>query len=164
MSASQIRAALDKLAALLQIIAGAALLGMVVVEAWQVVARYVLNDSPSWTEPVALLMMSTTMMLGAAVCVRSEAHFGFYILTESSSPPVSKALRFTARSIVAVIGLVLATYGARLMVDSWWFNMAGVSLPQGVSYLPMAVGGAAMVLFALERIVLKQALTEAQVE
>ena len=157
MSAPQIKSALDRLAAALQVIAAAALLGMVLVEAWQVLARYVLNDSPSWTEPVALLLMSTTMMLGAAVCVRSEAHFGFYILTEASRPAVGKALRFAARTIVAVIGLVLADFGARLMADSWWFDMAGVPLPQGVTYLPMTVGGAAMALFALERIAFTQA-------
>ena len=38
-------------------IACAALIAMTVVEGWQVFARYVLNDSPSWTEPVALLLM-----------------------------------------------------------------------------------------------------------
>jgi hypothetical protein len=33
------------------IVAGASLVGMALVEGWQVFARYVLNDSPSWTEP-----------------------------------------------------------------------------------------------------------------
>uniref|UniRef100_UPI003D76A394 TRAP transporter small permease n=1 Tax=Salmonella enterica TaxID=28901 RepID=UPI003D76A394 len=47
-------------------IAAVSIVGMACVEAWQVFARYVLNDSPSWTEPVALLFMSTTMMFGAA--------------------------------------------------------------------------------------------------
>ena len=44
------------------VVACVALVGMALVEGWQVFARYVLNDSPSWTEPVALLFMSTAMM------------------------------------------------------------------------------------------------------
>ena len=35
---------------------GVALVVMAAVEAWQVFARYVINDSPGWTEPVALLL------------------------------------------------------------------------------------------------------------
>ena len=48
--------ALRPLARIAVVVAGVALVGMAAVEAWQVFARYVLNDSPSWTEPVALLL------------------------------------------------------------------------------------------------------------
>ena len=43
---------LDRLAKLAIAVAGTALVGVVIVQAWQVIARYVLNDSPGWTEPV----------------------------------------------------------------------------------------------------------------
>ena len=52
---------LTLLARITLVIAGAALVGMAIVEGWQVYARYVLNDSPSWTEPVALLLMGYTL-------------------------------------------------------------------------------------------------------
>ncbi len=78
------RVCLDVLARAAVTIASAALVGMAIVEGWQVFARYVLNDSPSWTEPVALLLMSTVMMLGAAVGTRNDAHFGFFIAVEAA--------------------------------------------------------------------------------
>ncbi len=37
------------------IAAGIALLAMTVIQSWQVFARYVLNQSPGWTEPLALI-------------------------------------------------------------------------------------------------------------
>ena len=43
-------------------------------------ARYVLNDSPGWTEPVALLLLNTAMSFGAAAGVHRGSHFGFFIL------------------------------------------------------------------------------------
>ena len=64
-----VSAALSRLAQGIIAIACVALVSMTGVEAWQVFARYVLNNSPSWTEPVALLLMSTAMMLGAAPAI-----------------------------------------------------------------------------------------------
>jgi len=61
-------------------IAGVALVAMAGIQAWQVFARYVLNDPPSWTEPLALLCMSTTMMFGAAAGVHAGRHFGFFFV------------------------------------------------------------------------------------
>src|SRR5690606_27096067 len=60
---------LDRLGSLAIGIAALSLAGLVVVQGWQVVARYVFNNSPSWTEPVTLLLLSTAMSLG-----RSEEH------------------------------------------------------------------------------------------
>ena len=49
--------ALDGLDSLAMALAGLALVAMALIQAWQVFARYVLNDSPGWTEPLALLLM-----------------------------------------------------------------------------------------------------------
>lgn len=145
--------ALDLVARIVLVLAGLSILGMACVEAWQVFARYVLNDSPSWTEPVALFFMSTTMMFGAAVGVRANRHFGFFILVESASPPVRRALQIFARGIAAAIGLMLAGWGGEMMIDAWDYSMAGAPLPQGMVYLPLCLGGALIALFAVEQIV-----------
>lgn len=150
----------DRLATVALVIAGIALIGMAVVEGWQVFARYVLNDSPSWTEPVALLFMSTTMMLGAAVGVRREAHFGFFIAVESAPIAAKTWLYRIIRSIVAGIGLLMAWLGAELAFDSWSFPMAGVALPQGIVFVPISVGGGLIALFALERMLGKPSLAQ----
>ncbi len=44
---------LDHLEFAVLVVAGVCIVGVVLVQAWQVFARYVLNDSPSWTEPLA---------------------------------------------------------------------------------------------------------------
>jgi TRAP-type C4-dicarboxylate transport system permease small subunit len=133
-------------------IACAALIGMTVVEGWQVFARYVLNDSPSWTEPVALLLMSAAMMFGAAAGVRNEAHFGFFLILHVASPPVRTLLVAIARLIVIAIGLLLAYWGGVLLMDGWSIRMAGAPLPQGLFFLPICLGGALIALFAFERL------------
>lgn len=130
------------------------LVGMAIVQGWQVFARYVLNDSPSWTEPLALLCMSTTMMLGAACGVRSNRHFGFFILVESSRPKMRTLLLATTSLIAAGIGLMLATWGAKMVGDSWDFPIAGAPFPQGVAYLPLCIGGVLIAMFAVEKVLI----------
>jgi TRAP-type C4-dicarboxylate transport system permease small subunit len=131
--------------------AGAALVGMAGVEAWQVFARYVLNRSPGWTEPVALLLLSTAMSLGAASGVRGASHFGFFILVQSSPPALRRLLQMFSNLVIAVISALLMLWSIELFADGISVPMAGVVLPQGVWFLPMAVGAGLMTVFALER-------------
>lgn len=141
-------------------IAAASLSAMVLVLAWQVFGRYVLNDSPGWTEPVALTLMSIAALFGAAVAVRSESHFNFPTLVEMSPPPVRAALKAMARLIALAFGAALAGYGGFLMADAWDVPMAGAPLPEGVGYIGLCLGGALIALFALERLIAGDAAAE----
>lgn len=142
------------------VVACASLIGMALVEGWQVFARYVLNDSPSWTEPVALLFMSAAMMCGAAVGVRADAHFGFFLALHVMPPRVRRVVQAGARLVVIAIGAVLAWWGGILMADGWSVPMAAAPLPQGLVFLPICVGGALIALFAIERLVVTPAKGE----
>jgi TRAP-type C4-dicarboxylate transport system permease small subunit len=143
------RSTLDWLADAVMRIAGVALIGMVAVETWQVFARYVLNDSPGWTEPVALLLLDLAMSFGAAGAVHSRAHFAFPVAVQASPPRLRRVLQTIAQLVVAAIGAVLAVGGGVLFVDGLSVSMAGARLPQGAPFLPLALGGALIVLFAL---------------
>jgi TRAP-type C4-dicarboxylate transport system permease small subunit len=143
---------LEKLANLVIHVAAAALLGLVVVQGWQVFARYVINDSPSWTEPVTLLLLSTAMSLGAAAGVHTNRHFGFYLLHDHFGPWLKRVVDALVQLVVASIGAVLAGWGWLLWMDGLHIKAAGAALPQSVNYLPLSIGGALMALFALNRL------------
>lgn len=135
-------------------LAAAAMLGLVAVQGWQVFARYVINDSPGWTEPVTVLLLSTAMSMGAAAGVHTGRHFGFFLLAEHLAPRVKRGLDALAQAVVAVIGGVLAWWGWMLWMDDLHIKAAGADLPQSVNYLPLCAGGALMAVFALNRLVL----------
>lgn len=144
--------ALDRLASLAMALAGAALVAMALVQAWQVFARYVLNDSPGWTEPLALLLMSFAVMFGAAVAVRRETHFAFQTFRDATPEPARWLLKSISRLIAAASGAGLMVLGGMLMVDEWPVAMAGAPLPSGLKFAGLCVGGALILLFALERL------------
>ena len=141
--------AIDRLAGFTIAIAAIALIGLVLVQGWQVIARYVLNDSPSWTEPVTLLLLSTAMSMGAAAGVHTRRHFSFALLAEALPSRVRHALHVLQSLVVAVIGGVLMYWGAVLFVDGVHIPTAGAPLPESIEYLPLALSGALMALFAL---------------
>lgn len=144
--------ALDGLASLALGLAGAALAAMALVQAWQVFARYVLNDSPGWTEPLALLLMSLAVMFGAAVAVRRETHFAFQSFRDAAPGPMRWLLKSISRLIAATSGAGLMVLGGVLMVDEWPVAMAGAPLPSGLKFAGLCIGGALILLFAVERL------------
>lgn len=133
-------------------VAGVALIAMAGIQAWQVFARYVLNDAPSWTEPLALLCMSTTMMFGAAAGVHSRRHFGFFIAVEHAPPRLRRLMQLVARVIAALVGILFALWGGDMMIDSWDYEIAGAPLPQGIMFLPLCLGGVLIAVFSLEQL------------
>lgn len=143
----------NAVAALTALVAGISLCGLVVVLGWQVFGRYVLNASPSWTEPMALTLMSVVALFGAALGVRAETHFNFPTLVDSAPRPIHVVLKSLARLIGIVFGLALAGFGAFLVQDAWSTPMAGAPMPEGVSYLGLTAGGALIALFAFERLI-----------
>ena len=147
------KSALDRLADAVIAIAATALFGLVIVQGWQVFARYVINDSPSWTEPVTLLLLSVAMSLGAAAGVHTRRHFGFFRLQDHMRPAVRKLVDMLIPLVIVAIGAVIAWWGAVLLFDGLHIKAAGASMPQSINYLPLSVGGALMVLFAFAQFV-----------
>ena len=143
---------LDRVSDAALAIAALALAGLVVVQGWQVLARYVLNDSPSWTEPLTLLLLSTAMSLGAAAGVHTRRHFSFSLLADAMRPGIRRAVDALTVLVIAAVGAVLAWWGAVLLVDGLDVRIAGAPMPQSIGFLPLAAGGALMTVFALARL------------
>jgi len=146
--------ALTRLSALVLGIAACALLGLALVQGWQVLARYGFNASPSWTEPVTVLLLTTAMSLGAAAGVHHQRHFGFFLLHDRAGARLRRGLDALTALVVMGIGGVVARWGWVLLVDGWSIKAAGVALPQSIHYLPLAIGGGLMALFALNHLAL----------
>lgn len=135
--------------------AGTGLVLMTVFVAYQVFCRYVLNDSPSWTEPGAVMLMSWFIFLGAAVGVRENNHLGFDVLLYVLPTAAKKWLRMISDFAVAAFGVGMIWYGSNLVGLTWNTTLPALGISGGWDYIPVVAGGALVVLFALERIILR---------
>jgi TRAP-type C4-dicarboxylate transport system permease small subunit len=148
---------LSRLSTLSLWLAGLGLVAMTVMVAWQVFCRYVLNDSPSWTEPGAVMLMSWFIFLGAAVGVRENYHLGFDVLLYVLPKAGKKWLRMISDLVALAFGIGMVWYGMQLVTLTWNTTLPSLRIYGAWDYIPLVAGGALICLFSLERIVLRLA-------
>jgi TRAP-type C4-dicarboxylate transport system permease small subunit len=146
---------MSRLSRIALMIAGAGLVLMTTFVAWQVFGRFVLNQSPSWTEPASVMLMSWFVFLGAAVGVRDNVHLGFDVLLYVVPPGGKRVLRMITDLMVLGFGLGMIWYGSQLVSLTWDSVLPSLGISGGFDYLPVVGGGLLIVIFALERIVLR---------
>lgn len=134
-------------------IAVAGLCLIVAAVAIQVFGRYVLNDTPTWAEAGALVLVIWVTMLGAAVGVRDAGHIGMESLLVLVSEDVRGRLELVIHALVAVFGLLMAYNGALLAESVWGYRIPTLGIPEGLNHVPVAIAGVLIVLFSIEHII-----------
>ena len=138
-------------------LAGIGLVAMSLIVLWQVFVRFVLNWGQAWTELTAILIMSWFIFLGAAVGVRENYHLGFDVLLYVLPRGSKKILRTISDVAVIAFAVGMVVYGSDLIRLQWNERMPGLGISGAVRYLPLVAGGVLIVLFSVERIVLRWA-------
>lgn len=133
-------------------ISGFGLLLMALIIGWQVFARYVLNDSPAWSEQAALLLMIWYVMLAAAAGVREDFHIRISVFADAFPGAAGKAVRILAHSVVGLFGAGMVIWGTELAVTTWSHTIPTLALPRGVAYIPIPLSGLLIIGFSIERI------------
>jgi TRAP-type C4-dicarboxylate transport system permease small subunit len=144
---------LRRLSTLALWISGAGLVLMTVIIAWQVFARFVLNDSPSWTETSSILLMGWFIFLGAAVGVRERTHLGFDVLLYFMPAGAKQIFRTISDVVVLAFGVGMIIYGCKLSALTWDTVMPALKWHGGLAFFSVIGGGILVCLFTLERMV-----------
>jgi TRAP-type C4-dicarboxylate transport system permease small subunit len=129
------------------------LVGIVTVVALQVFGRYVLNDTPTWAESTALVLILYVTMLGAAVGVRDAGHIGLESLLILVPDALRLKLEVVIHLLVGAFGLVMAWNGALLAESVMAYKIPTLGLPEGINQIPLVIAGTLIALFSLEHIV-----------
>lgn len=142
------------------VVAGVGLVLMTLFIGYQVFGRYVLNSSPSWTEPMAILLMSWFIFLGAAVGVREGYHLSFEVMLYILPDGARRFLNGISDIAVVAFGIAMAYYGILMAIKTWPSTIPGLGYSGGVHFLALIAGGILISLFTLERLVLRLAGAE----
>ena len=148
------RKLMDALYLVCVVVAGTALVLISAVIPWAVFTRYVLNSAASWPEPTAVLLTIVLTFIGAAACYRRRLHMNVSFFVQMFPPPLRGLTELLAELLVATMALFMVIYGEKLVAATWYNTIADFpSLSVGVTYLPIPVGGALLLLFVIERVV-----------
>lgn len=119
----------------------------------QIFGRYVLNNSPSWTEAFALLMVLYVTNIGVAVCVRDDRHMGVELLTGALPARARVVLKIGIHLLVIVFALLMIWNGWILGRQIMDYMIPNLGLSQGLTYWPLILSGCLIVLFSIEHII-----------
>jgi TRAP-type transport system small permease protein len=134
-------------------IAVAGLIGIVATVALQVFGRYVLNDTPTWAESTALVLILYVTMLGAAVGVRDAGHIGLESLLILVPDGLRLKLEALIHLLVGIFGVIMAWNGAVLAESVMAYKIPTLGFSEGINHLPLVIAGILIALFSLEHIV-----------
>jgi TRAP-type C4-dicarboxylate transport system permease small subunit len=131
-------------------------LGLVVLiacVAYQVFGRYVMNNTPTWAESLALVVVLYVTMFGTAVGVRDAGHIGLESLLVLASEKLRVKLELLIHALVATFGAVMA-WNCGVLVDSVWsYRLPTLGISEGWRYVPAVIAGVLIVLFSIEHII-----------
>jgi len=120
---------------------------------YQVVGRYVFNDSPTWAESGAVLLVLYVTMLGMAVGVRDAGHIGLESLLVLAPEALRLKMELLIQALVLLFGVVMA-YNCGLLAQSVWaYKIPTLGISEAFKYIPPAMAGALVALFSLEHII-----------
>jgi TRAP-type C4-dicarboxylate transport system permease small subunit len=120
---------------------------------WQVFGRYVLNNTPTWAESLALLLVLYVTMLGCAVGVRDAGHIGMELI----GPLLPERLHLPMAILIHVLTLAfgaLMAWNCGLMLESVsGYKIPTLGISESFRYVPLIAAGVLIMLFSVEHIV-----------
>ncbi len=145
-----------KLAALCLGFCACCLVSISAVIAYQVFARYLLNNSPVWSEPLAMLLLLYMVLIGAALGIREQFHLGLLWFRNQLSPTGRHNIQKLEALVVIAVALAMIYYGSLMMNQTQYYPIAGLPLMMSTQYLALVASGILICLFAFEQLLPKK--------
>lgn len=143
-------AAVSKLSLMLAVLG---LIAVILCVQWQVIGRYIFNDTPTWAENLALLLVLFVTAFGLAVGVRDAGHIGLESLVMLLPDQWQRRVELLIHALVAVFGVLMVQSGWLWAHAKWGEKKPMLPVPDGIDYVPVVIAGVLIVLFSIEHIV-----------
>ncbi len=125
---------------------------MTVIIGWQVWGRYVLNDTPHWSERLSLFLMNYYILLAAAVGVRERFHLGLVFFKSALPDRLRYIVEIIINLLIGYFGFAMFWYGGQMAMSTWSHVIPTLGLPTGASYLPFPIAGVLILLFSVQHL------------
>ena len=129
------------------------LIAIILCVQYQVIGRYVFNDTPTWAEALSLLLVLYVTALGVAVGVRDAGHIGLESIVILLPGKLRLKWEILIHLCVGVLGALMVQNGYMWTVLKWNAQKPMLAVPSGLDFLPLVISGVLVVLFSIEHII-----------
>jgi TRAP-type C4-dicarboxylate transport system permease small subunit len=131
----------------------AGLVLLVIAVLYQVIGRYVFNDTPTWAESSAVLLVLYVTMLGMAVGVRDAGHIGLESFLALAPDWLRLKMELLIHVLVLVFGLLMAWNCGLLAESVSGYKIPTLGVSEAFKYAPPALAGVLITMFSIEHII-----------
>lgn len=125
------------------------LVSMVLVVFAQVFCRYILLNSPPWTEEFSRFNFIWLTFMGAIAVFRRKAHLLIDTVVTLLPEKVNRAVNVPVQLLVSAVLVVLIVKGVELVQSGWLTRASTMQLPLSVIYVPVPLSAALMLFYQL---------------
>ena len=118
----------------------------------QVVFRYLIKYSLPWSEELARYLFVWFSLMGAAVGVEKNAHFGVDILVRKLKPKMQKIIYFTGSAFVLFFLSVIIYEGTKLTIRNWTQLSPAMRIPMSLPYSAVPISSLLMCIYIVKNI------------
>lgn len=115
----------------------------------QVVARYVFNQPPTWTEELARFCQVWIILLASSICVRKGSHLAVDYVGPALAPGVRRAVAVFTGGLIVIYSAVVVIWGVRLLMIGLVQTSPAMHLNMGLVYLVFPIAGGLMLMEAI---------------
>jgi TRAP-type transport system small permease protein len=111
---------------------------------YQVVARYLFNNPPSWTEELARYCQVWVILLTSSICIRKGSHLAVDYFGHRFSAELKRKINIALNILVAFYLLVVIVFGWKLMVAGRYQLSPALQVKMSYVYVVFPVSGVLM--------------------
>lgn len=122
---------------------------LVAVVFYQVAARYVFNDPPSWTEELARYCQVWIILLTSSICIRKGSHLAVDYFGHRLGVGVKRKINIVMSTLIALYILIVTFFGWKLMVVGQYQVSPALQIKMSLVYIIFPLSGVLMLLEAI---------------
>jgi TRAP-type C4-dicarboxylate transport system permease small subunit len=107
----------------------------------------------TWVEEVGEMSLAWLTLIGAAIGIRSRAHFTLHVFVHNLSPATQLWIQRFNHVLIMGFGVLAAWYGYRLCVLNSTLHTPGLELNLAWLYASSLIGGVLIVVYAISVLV-----------
>lgn len=128
------------------------LIAVILCVQWQVFGRYIMNDTPTWAEALAMLLVLFVTAFGLAVGVRDAGHIGLESMVALLPAVWQRRIEVLIHVLIGLFGALMVYGGWVWAVAKWDEKKPMLPITDGIDYVPLIIAGVLIVLFSIEHI------------
>ncbi len=136
----------------IELIVAAIFAGMVLVGAWQVFSRFVLNSTPSWSEEIQIFGHIWLVFLAIPIAYRRGAHITVEAIRRVLAPWMNKALDLINELLWVGFAIATAYYSYRVSLVTGNSVSPGLEIPMSYPYYGMILGSVYLLFVVVRRL------------